>query len=226
MSLSKFIFKKDKMQNPKISEHRDLLLHSLKKRNLPAIFFALKEKQEIHDIHFIEVASFYNEDKVFGFLALLSMKKFLLKKNREKRKFMPDNLRDKLDNLIFKISGSGTPLQIFGLVWAGANLKIQDEYKNNLLHNCVLNNCNLQTLELLLHFNIPKINKKNAWENTPLHLASAIGDIDKATLLLNYNANLYLQNNSGLTPIEIAIQYKNYTMADFLFMQQDFSCFE
>jgi len=49
-----------------------------------------------------------------------------------------------------------------------------------------------------------EINRKDYYDNTPLHYASREGDVDMVKLLLQYGSDINVKNRDGKTPSEIA----------------------
>jgi ankyrin repeat protein len=79
--------------------------------------------------------------------------------------------------------------------------------RRSLLH-AVIRNYNEACLVLLLE-NHADIDKKDGWEDTPLHDAADTGNPEAVQLLLQYHARQDITNGKEQTPIDIALKHCN-----------------
>lgn len=83
---------------------------------------------------------------------------------------------------------------------------------DNALHHSLHGN-HLGILQMLLASRIIPPNNTNVYGRTPLHLAAIYGNVEAATELIEYNANLDLQDRWGRTPLLIAQTNHHYSLA-------------
>lgn len=57
--------------------------------------------------------------------------------------------------------------------------------------------------------------KGNTFQNTPLHYACRLGDIDLIKTLIKIGFKIYEKNKDGLTPVDIAIKFHNIDITEF-----------
>eukprot|EP01083_Nonionella_stella_P268442 907471_1 len=81
-------------------------------------------------------------------------------------------------------------------------------FKNDTVLHVAIQNKQYKILQHLLE-NGASVNSQNPTNgNTALHLCVQLNDIKSVKLLLKYGANAYIENQSKLTPVNIAQQYK------------------
>ena len=61
-----------------------------------------------------------------------------------------------------------------------------------------------------------KINQRNQFGGTLLHVASANGYKEIVKFLLSKGAKVNIKNNRGVTPLDLALNYKKPEVADML----------
>lgn len=90
------------------------------------------------------------------------------------------------------------------LICMGAKL---DKYCKTLT-SCVSNATNIYIIEhFITHHNNNNIDQQDKDGQTPLWLAIACNDANIARVLLKHNANIYLADNKGITPMHWALLY-------------------
>ncbi|EER05050.1 dual specificity protein phosphatase, putative [Perkinsus marinus ATCC 50983] len=94
-----------------------------------------------------------------------------------------------------------------------------DEYNRNPLHLAVFN-CEtdegLEVLTMLLAKGCPGLNGKDNEAWTPLHWASFVGNEEAAQLLVDYKADLSVENSLGRTPYLVAADWGNDAITELL----------
>lgn len=88
----------------------------------------------------------------------------------------------------------------------GVNINAQDADGDTLLHYAVCRD--IKIVELLIKNNA-KINPKNIWGETPLHVAAERGDIHMMKYLLSHKADIEARDNNGYTPLRHALFGRN-----------------
>ena len=78
----------------------------------------------------------------------------------------------------------------------------RDENKNSYLHTAVLNS-NEKLVKYYLDKNFSP-NEQNILGNTPLHYAIELKNKNIIQLLINNGGDLYIKNNKGITPYDLA----------------------
>jgi len=91
------------------------------------------------------------------------------------------------------------------IVSGGVDLTMYDFYNGTPLHYAVTEKCNRNTVQFL---NI-QFNAANHYGDTPLHCALQDNNIDMARFLLLLNANVYVTNYVGKSPLDMAKADKN-----------------
>lgn len=101
------------------------------------------------------------------------------------------------------------------LIIAGANINQQDQLGWTTLHHAVQRH-NVQATHLLLKSGVD-VEIKDKYGNTPLFRvvfeSKGKGEIIK--LLLEFGADIYNHNDSGISPIELAETIANYNIIQF-----------
>jgi len=95
---------------------------------------------------------------------------------------------------------------IIELLKNGAFLNVQDEEGDSILHWAIREG-RADNLVCLLNRGGIQVNIKNEDGETPLHLASAIGDEGMVELLLASKADANARDNNGLTPLDEALEH-------------------
>lgn len=84
------------------------------------------------------------------------------------------------------------------------------EKKPQSLHMKVASGHRTAIRKLLREDNV-QIDSRNSRDETPLHLAAAVGDAVVCELLIKAGANIYTTREDGMTPLHIATMCNNGT---------------
>lgn len=127
--------------------------------------------------------------------------------------FWGDNSKDfmcfwnKLDpkekkELLFHLLEGHLSIKLKELAVSGENLVDCDEDGSNLLHHAALSD-DLEAVECLLYMGCD-VNKKDKWGRTPLHIASASGNLKVLKKLLLHNKKWFERDNNKKTFLHLA----------------------
>jgi len=94
-------------------------------------------------------------------------------------------------------------------------INTRDENGDTLLHAAASSGCKEVTAELVKYIDV---NAKNHDGNTPLHDALFSDATEIVKLLINHGANVYIQNNAGISPLQLILSRcrKDYPCAEIL----------
>lgn len=92
-----------------------------------------------------------------------------------------------------------------------------DDTLDTLLHKVIRNNKMRCFLALVPVLTTEDVNRTNRQGDTPLHLlAPHKGYVQSAYSLMRYNPDLSVRNTAGKTPYQIAVEAKNWRMAEII----------
>ncbi|AVP87655.1 hypothetical protein phytr_7150 [Candidatus Phycorickettsia trachydisci] len=99
------------------------------------------------------------------------------------------------------------------LIEKGAIINAQDNFGNAPLQTAARNkDCAPKTFSLLIQHGA-NLNLQNKEKNTALHYAAMLDRDDVVKILMSHGANARLINKNFYTPAELAIYYKNFSIA-------------
>lgn len=118
-------------------------------------------------------------------------------------------------NLLMLCAHTGKDLLAKQLVKAGADINMEDMDGVTPL-TASIERKNVEMAEFYINSGVD-INKCDAKENNPLHIAAMMGNTTISKMLAERNPALCIKpNNEGLIPSEIAIQNAHYELGDTL----------
>lgn len=101
------------------------------------------------------------------------------------------------------------------LAKVGVNPNLCDDDFNTPLHFAILNNIYYAVYELLKLPNVDK-NAVGEFEQTPLHKAVIVGNLDMIKLLVKYGADINLVDEKNQSPLDYAIDEGDQSIINYL----------
>lgn len=96
----------------------------------------------------------------------------------------------------------------------GKDRSLQNSDGESPLHIAVIENANLEKLNFLLSVGF-QINKRDKNGNTPLHLAVQLKRSEMIPMLLSNNANVFISNNIGVSPLSFVLTERTEYLKNF-----------
>jgi ankyrin repeat protein len=97
------------------------------------------------------------------------------------------------------------------LIQYGCNPLITTKDGQSLIH-FIAHNGNVKSLDYIYQYYKNDINITTNEDWTPLHYACFKNRMDVCSYLIDHNADLYIKNKQGLTPIEVAVLNDNFEL--------------
>lgn len=96
------------------------------------------------------------------------------------------------------------------------NINHFGENKLTVLHKAAQFNSIRSLSEIMPYASSELINSQNKYGETALHIAAYKGYVEIIELLIKFNANIFLKNKTGMSPLELALSKKNYKSGNVL----------
>jgi ankyrin repeat protein len=104
---------------------------------------------------------------------------------------------------------------LHALIQYGCNPHIRTKDGQSLIH-FIAHNGNVKSLDYIYQYYKNDINIQTNEDWTPLHYACFKNRMDVCSYLIDNNADLYIKNKQGLTPIEVAVLNDNFELFEAL----------